>query len=99
PGEGYLIVCPLAADENCDLVLRGPLERPIIARCDMLDKFQRIIARLFAEVDERHCRFHLPLGRLRDRLAGPDFPLHAVPAADRSGRITRSNYKRLIPRE
>ena len=42
PGEGDLVVGPLAGDQDGDLVVAGALERPVVARRQALDHVERI---------------------------------------------------------
>ena len=62
PGEGDLIVAPIAADQDGDLILAGAFERPVVGRCDALDHFKRVGARLLVEIDEGHAVSTLPPG-------------------------------------
>jgi len=51
PGERQLIVRPLPAHEDGDLVLAGALERPLVGRRHTLDHVKRIAARRYTDVD------------------------------------------------
>ena len=48
PGEGDLVVGPLAAHQDGDLVVAGALERPVVGRGDPLDHVERIVVMLLA---------------------------------------------------
>src|ERR1700744_1421770 len=42
PGEGELIVGPLALGDDGDLVVAGTLERPVVMRGNILDRRERV---------------------------------------------------------
>src|SRR3954469_20208456 len=54
PGEGNLVVAPLAAHQHGDLVVAGALERPVVDRGDAFDHVERIRSRVLRARDLRH---------------------------------------------
>jgi hypothetical protein len=49
PREGDVIVAPVAGDRDGDLVVPGPLERPVVEGGDVLDDVDRIRLTVFFE--------------------------------------------------
>src|SRR3954463_6029952 len=54
PGEGNLVVAPLAAHQHGDLVVAGALERPVVDRGNAFDHVERIRPWMIGERDLRH---------------------------------------------
>src|SRR5580692_2671738 len=54
PGEGDLIVGPLPAHRDGDLVLAGALERPVVRRGHAFHDLEGIDARPMAHIDKGH---------------------------------------------
>ena len=90
PGDGHLVIGPGAGHRNGDLIVAGPLERPGIVMCDLLDHVDRMAVASEFDLEKFHadafCRFGTPekrSGGARD-LSGQPFSC-AAKAAARSG--------------
>src|ERR1700686_1688726 len=61
PGEGQLIVGPVALGDDRDLVLAGALERPVVIGGDVLANRERVGPGVDDAFEEGHASSTLPL--------------------------------------
>jgi hypothetical protein len=61
PGEGNLVIAPVAAHQHGDLVLTGALERPLVEGGDALDHVQRIRPSMLRELRQAHAHSDMSL--------------------------------------
>ena len=54
PGEGELIVGPVALGDDGDFVFAGALERPVVFRGNVLDRRERIVPGIDNAFEEGH---------------------------------------------
>src|SRR5262249_61337754 len=62
PGERHLVIGPAAGNDETDLVLAGPFERPVVAGSHMLDDIERTATIIMRGFDEGHAVSTLPKG-------------------------------------
>ena len=60
PGEGELIVGPVALGDDGHLVFAGTLERPVVIGSDILDNRERVVPGIDNAFEEGHSVSTLP---------------------------------------
>jgi len=65
PGEGELVISPVALGDDRDLVLARAFERQIVVRGEILDHRKRMVRGIDDAFEEGHAVSTLPLLRIR----------------------------------